>query len=241
MDSTYTPRTDAGWREWALPTSDLLVAQAATYGINPTDATALQTAAIAYADALDTATAPLTAGRVATYAKNDKLKTLRAVAKPIMSSVELNVALSNEQRGSVGLRPRATGRSSATVPVLPPTVSTMLLSSTSLRTTVREADAPDRRRRPKGVKSILVFTHINDGSIPPGDSAAWQFYGSEGRTSFELAWPEMDSPKTVWVRCAYISSRNETGPASAAAKLVLPGTGLSSASGTNATPLKIAA
>jgi hypothetical protein len=245
MPNVYYPcSTDAEWREWGVPTSNLLVSEAATYEISVDAAGDLQSAARGYAAAFDVANAPQTQGRVATAAKNDALALVKLRAKPIMSAIELNAALGDELREQVGLRARDDSRSPAVVPALPPMVEAALTGPASMRVFVRQADEPDRRAKPKGVRSIVVFTHVNDGQVPPATAAAWTLHSQQGRSNFDLNFGELASPKTFWVRCQYVTTRNETGPMSEAAKIVLPGYGLSSdalSSGNDASPMKIAA
>jgi hypothetical protein len=166
-----------------------------------------------------TRTAPIVADR------QQKLEAFKVAVRPVISFIQAG-NYSDEQKRRLMLKIYDTHPTPAPRPTAQPMVELTLLNPTSLRVLVRDPSDPDRRSKPAGVRSIMVMLHRNAGQTPPANPNAWQLFGQEGRTSFEASFPDLARPETIWMRAAYVSTRNETGPLGEAAHIVLPGTGL---------------
>ena len=159
--------------------------------------------------------------------------------------INANPNVSDATRVRLGLKPRVGSLTPATVPAMPPMIELVLTGPTSARAFVRNPADPDRKAKPYGVQAIVVQSFFTTGEKPPADMNRWALEPQQGRTTFDLFWPGLASPKAVWVTCHYVTTRNERGPSAEPASVVLPGTGLAAAEvrqeTTTESPMKIAA
>ena len=243
MNTSYPYSTDDGWRDWALPTSEIIEAEAEKLGVPVALAGAMRGAAEAFGERLAVARAPETQGKAATARKNDALESLKLACRRVVARIDGNLDLPDAERVRLGLKPFDRTPTPATAPARAPTLGLLLTGPTSVRALVRDPADPDRLAKPKGVRSIVVLAALTDeGEAPPSDPAAWTLLGQQGRSNFDLSWPELTAPKTVWVTCHWVTTRNEASPSAPPAKLVLPGNGLGPAAKAAASPtMKIAA
>ena len=251
MTTTYPFTAEDAWRDWASPTSVIIENEAVALGVAQVDAGAMVAAAEEYAAKLAVARAPETKGKAATQAKTDALVALREACRPVIGVIVANPNVSDATRVRLGLKPRVQSLTPATVPAMPPMVELVLTGPTSARAFVRNPTDPGRKAKPYGVQAVVVqsyFTDATTGEKPPADMNRWALEPQQGRTTFDLFWPGLASPKAVWVTCHYVTTRNERGPSAEPASVVLPGTGLAAGVATEArqettaeSPMKIAA
>ncbi|MCC6423213.1 MAG: hypothetical protein IT447_07005 [Phycisphaerales bacterium] len=71
----------------------------------------------------------------------------------------------------------------------------------------------NKRGKPAGATAAWVWTFV--GTNYPTDPAAWQFQGSATKARHEITFSDsVASGQPVWIRCAWINAKQETGPMS---------------------------
>jgi len=237
---TYPFKTLVDWYNFARAVKTQ-VSDGTTLGIPSDIAVAASSAAEIFETAYLVATDPPTRTSGTIADRDQKLDDFKKAVRPVVSFIQSSETIGDEVRTNLMLR--IYDRTPTPTPVIgyAPMVELVLTSPTSLRAFVRDPGDPDRRAKPAGQRAILVLVHENDGQAPPADAAAWRLYGQEARSTFDVFLPELNAPKAIWMRCAYVSNRNQNGPLSEAAKVVLPGTGLAASEVESATPMRLAA
>jgi hypothetical protein len=120
----------------------------------------------------------------------------------------------------VGLKRRGKG-SPVQTPTTAPLVQGRVDSATSVKLSFRNPADPDRRAKPTGVRQVAVAQYI--GETPPTDVAAWGQPTLLGRTDQQLSFATQTG-MTVWITAWWITSRNESSPASAPVSFRIAGT-----------------
>ena len=106
-------------------------------------------------------------------------------------------------------------------------------SAVTVRVSALDPNDEAVRRKPAGCKAIACRVHF--GSQYPADFSTWFLSDMSGRSTFDLAWPELAEPATIWVVCQYLNTRLEGGPYSEPVQVRLLGNGGIAAEGAGAT------
>ena len=243
MSTTYPFDTDDGWNVWGTSFAPQIALDPEVLGITAAMAQAVTSAAALYSQKLQEARAPDTRSKPAIQAKRDALESLKQAVRPVVAILRTNENVSDETRVELGLKVADGTKTPVAVPATPPMVDVMPTGLLSARAVVRDPADPDRRAKPRGVKSILVRAMLTDGPVPAEAVADWPVRSVESAADFDLAWPDLRQPATVWVACSWLTTRNEEGRPSTPVSTRLAGTGQATATAarTGEMPMKIAA
>ena len=243
MSTTYPFDRDEDWNTWGTSFGANIAANAAAYGIIPATATAVVDAASDFSGKLQIARAPDTRSKPNTQAKRDALNALRRVVRPIVAHLRTSEAIGDSTRAELGLKIVDRSKTAVTLPAVPPIVDLAPTGLVSAHAVVRNPADPNRRGKPRGVKSILVRAMQTDGPMPAEDVSLWPVKAVESGARIDLVWPELRQPATVWVACSWLTTRNQEGRPSVPVNTRLAGTGQAAQPVTAAGdgPMKIAA
>lgn len=207
MPDTCLPETDSGLLHWATTASERLAVAAAVYGISPERASAFAVRAAEYAAALD-ACQPSTRTVAATMRKNLARKALKDDARLIIRTATGMPTLTPEDRLSLGLSTRGTGRRAA-VPEEAPFVDVVAVSG--LTVTVRVGSLTlNGQAKPAGCAGLTLFARVDDPAYP--DRSAWRFVGNFGRTVIDVVFDDLAPGTRVWITAEWMNARFEPGP-----------------------------
>lgn len=163
----YIPPTDSGLDGWITNFAALITADPGLYGLEPSDAVAIQSAADLFDASFQIAgtvglvpVSPGTKTRVTTAALNAQRAASLSVVRPYAIDIRNNLGVTNEDKADLGLTiPDPTPTpipTPSTVPVL------SLTFATPLQHTLRFSDqnTPDSRAKPFGAIACQVFRKI---------------------------------------------------------------------------------
>lgn len=213
MGRSYLPTTDDGLLSFASNFSALLLANHKQYDISESLANQYAAMFEDYRTNLATARAPETRGDATILAKDIAKKALIAQTRLIGRTIGNNMKITDTQRQALGL----TIRKTQPTPIPPPSVAPGIdLVSVAGRTvTVRMHDSASigKRKRPAGTVGAWVYTHV--GPEYPSDPAAWTFEGATSRNEMSINFPDsVPAGSQVWIRAAWVGTRQEIGPLS---------------------------
>lgn len=221
MELTYPFRSDAEWNEWSLTVVPDIVSAGVELELPEALVLALQAKHNVFKNAYGAAVAPDTRSGPKIEAKRDALRAFKSAVRPVIDIIQANPAVTNERRRELGLRVRRGTGTPSPVPATAPSVMTMLTGPQSIRVTVRDPAASDRRAKPAGVRQVGVY--VRRGATPGGPVADWPLDTLSGRTTVDLIWEDIALETTVWVSCCWLNSRSERGPFSPPRCVRLPG------------------
>jgi hypothetical protein len=154
-------------------------------------------------------------------AKDTAKQDLRNSTRDLCEQFLANRSIDAGTLALVGLK----RRSGSGTPVKPPTTAPFVMgqvdSATAVTLSFRNAEDPDRRAKPAGVRQVAVAQFVGDA--PPANTAEWGQPILLGRTSKQLTF-NTQTPLTVWITAWWITSRNETSQASAPVSFRIAGT-----------------
>jgi len=210
MARTFFPSSDAGLLAWSLNFNTLITATPTAYGLTAPLATAYGLLHTAYAAAL-AACDPAVRNKSAVATKNTARTNLKNEARLLANLVEGTASVTNAQKLSLGLNVKTTP---TPIPAPSSSPDLDLVSTTGWTVKIRLHDATSsaKRGKPPGVNGASVFSYV--GATPPADIGLWQFEGSTGKTTIDVAFPNTLAMGTkVWLTAFWFNNRKQSGPA----------------------------
>ena len=165
MAAPYIPPKDADLVNWAQNFSDLITASPPTYGLTPSDATAIANANNTWQAAYVVAVTPATRTEVTVAAKNAAKIAFVQLARTYASQIRINPGVTNADKLALGLNLPNNSPSPIPPPLTWPILS-LPTSGPGLHE-VRFADSatPSSRAKPANAIAMQLFRGIGNAII----------------------------------------------------------------------------
>lgn len=208
--SDFVPSTDAAFLTWMNNYAAVLSAEFLAYGLTAADATAIQNAADAYADAFPIASDPNTRTPVAVSTKDDTRNAAKATARAYAQQIQANAGVSNAQLTALGLPIHDTDPTPVPTPSTSPILA--VIGATPLSHTLRYSDqnTPDSRAKPPGAWALELWVHVGDGAVTDPDLAA--FHSSPTRQPIGVSFQAAEAGKTATYFGRWVTRTGLRGP-----------------------------
>ncbi|HEY0548239.1 MAG TPA: hypothetical protein VGF13_01480 [Verrucomicrobiae bacterium] len=194
----------------------------AALGLTAGDNTALQTEVTAWGYTWPAYTNALAALTSATSDKDEKRAAAEVVIRRLAQKVQVNAAVTDMQKGALGITIRKTTKTPAPVPTSVPVLSRVDTSTRAiLRLFFADSGTPDSKAKPPGVQSVEIREQI--GGTAPTDPNAMAFLAIETRAPYRADFEAMDVGKTVCFALRWVNTRGQPGPWSQIFNAVIPG------------------
>jgi hypothetical protein len=182
----------------------MILADAASLGLEPEQATAFGVLNTALQSAWTTANTPETRTSVAIEARNLAIKQMRAGAIPLAKQIVGNPAVTDAQLMALGLLPRT-----SPTPIPPemaaPEVDIVDVQNRLAKVRVRQAGV-ESSARPRGAVGAYIFSYV--GPSAPTDPSEYKLEGLCTRRYVEVLFPnDVPSGATAWIAAAWVAQR----------------------------------
>jgi hypothetical protein len=175
MPSTsYLPATFVGFADWLANFSTLLTASPTTYGLTPTDATAVAAQNTSYQAAYTAASDPTTRTSVTVAAQSAARTAAEAVVRPLAVSISLNSGVTDDDKVAIGVTVRKMVPTPVPPPLTFPTLSLVAGAHLQHTLTYRDSATPTSKAKPPGVTGIEIWRSV--GAVPSTDPSQATFY-----------------------------------------------------------------
>ena len=159
------------------------------------------------------ATEPGTRTVVSVREKNDVRARLKRATRSIATPMRANSAVSDEALERIGLHRPLKARRTFAEPSAAPKVCLQALGGRRIKVTLRDAERPSSKARPKDISHAIVFTRV--GENVPENPNPWRFKMQAGEMDFEIEVEEFAPPGTrVWVSAGWLNRKCKRGPQS---------------------------
>lgn len=175
MALPYIPPTDAGFANWLQNFSSLINASPATYGLTPTDATAIVAVNSAYQAAYTTAVNPATRTKPTVADKDAAKANALSVARPYAIQIRNNDGISNMLKLDLGLTVPDLTPTPVPVPTTFPVLSINNATPLQHLLAYHDSDAPNPKIKKKaaGAIGIQIFRAIGASEAVDPDQCAY--------------------------------------------------------------------
>jgi hypothetical protein len=219
---SYIPAKNANLIAWATNFSTKLSASPSTYGLSPSDATAVASYAstLAAAYALITSPSTKTASTVSQF-NNEKINAL-ATLRPYAQQISLNAGVSSANKVAIGVNPRTSVPTPITTPTTAPVLTAQSTSTAGTIIRYRDATAsPSVKSKPYGVTQIQIYALAS--ATPITDPTTLAFVGPQTKSPFTQAMGSSAAGKTVYFAARWATRKGLVGPWSAIISYVVAG------------------
>lgn len=221
----YVPSRDADLGPWSDNFSTVLAADEAAYGLVPADSAAVAAVVTPWLAALALATNPATRTAATVAAKDAAKSAMLAVVRPYAVRIAGNPAVSDDDKVTIGVTVRNTGRTPIPPPTVAPVLSldSLIIGQAKLR--YANPDIPAGKAKGYGIKQVEVAVTLGTAvSVDPDGSTR-----REPVTKAPFALPFGPEARgkvaTVWARFRTLSGPgglSQAGPWSASLSFTLP-------------------
>lgn len=210
MRTSYFPSTDNSLVAWGHNFSEKVMAWYSDLGISLEQAEQFALVQSEFAQAYMDARRPGVRIEANTVRKNEKRDAMKAAARLLVSTINGQASVSNEQRADLGLTvPKQ--KSKIPVPDVSPTIVVSAVTGHVVKIRVSNFEVLGRQRRPTGVAGANVFCFA--GENPP-DPKEWKFMGNSSGRDFEIRVDPSIPPGTkIWLTACWYNPRGMNGPA----------------------------
>lgn len=210
MMTLTLPRKDGAIVTFAVNVSTRINGSAALYQVSPAKVTAYDAALQAFADAYQISQDPATRTRAAVLLKDEKRAALVTALKEICYMVDANLAVPNDAKINLGLRPRKQRSRAQVPPKAFLDVEGVTNNSVTVRVHSGEQSGPARPPFTDGM-TVVYFV----GDVAPTDPAAWSFALSTNKLTATVDLPiELPFGTRVWFAAFFFNTLKESGIAS---------------------------
>lgn len=210
MATTYIPTTDAGFSAWLLNFATLIAADPTDYGLVAGDATAISAQNTAFQASYALAIDPSTRTAPTIAAKDAAKASALAVVRPYAMTINANAAVTNEQRGDLGLTIRKTTPTPIPAPTAIVGLALVLLTPLTARIRTFNVETPTSKAKPYGAAMIEIFVAI--GTTPAIDPAQASFVNAFSKSPLTLSFTSEQVGKVATVYARYATKGSYAGP-----------------------------
>lgn len=211
MSKNYLPAKGSEYHAFVVNLNTQIKADAAGFGVDAAEATALDDATGAFTAAYALAEDPATRTRVNIEAKDDAKKALTAVIRPLVKRIQGWSGMTNAKRALLQITIADVDPTPVPVPDTAPLIQFESVVGNQVTLRLRDADST-RRGRPPYVTGATVFSYV--GEAAPADISDWKFEGNIKDTVTTIDIPATVPPNTkVFFTSFWRNNRDESGPA----------------------------
>ena len=212
MSNSFFTGTDAELYTGSTNFAALIIASPFTYGLTIPQAGIYDAQNTAWKSAYETAVNPQTRTRSNIAAKNAARVQIVTLASNYAKIIDGTPTVTDAQKIALGLNVRKTP-APIPAPTEAPAVDLVSVVNRTVTIHVHDSAVSNKRGKPAGATAAWVWTFV--GANYPTDPAAWQFQGSATKARHEITFSDsVASGQPVWIRCAWINAKQETGPMS---------------------------
>lgn len=208
--ASYIPTRDVDLAPWLTNFSTLITAAPATYGLQPSDATAISTVVDAYEAAYTISSNPSTRTPATIAAKDSAKGAALPIVRLYAQTIKLNQGVSNENKIALGIHINDAGPSPVPVPTSLP-----LLTITGARHLFQEikiqaTETPTSKAKPAGVLGALIFTTVGTTVATDPDVSPFKALNTKTPTQLEFTSDQVGKIATTWAR--WYNRKGQLGP-----------------------------
>jgi hypothetical protein len=204
---------------WSENFRTLITATPTAFGLTAAQATAYGTLDSAFATAMTRVSNPSTNSDSAVQAKNTAKQNLLygpGGGRELVDIVQAYPGTTDEMRAQLNIKIKDADPRPIPAPEVAPDLSIVQTIGRSVKIRLRDADNPDSRAKPAGVKGATVLTFIGEES--PTDPLGWAYCTTATRTLFDVDFPgSVPIGTKVWITAMWFNGRGEQSPAAAPA------------------------
>lgn len=204
---------------WSANFSAQLTAAAPSYGLSAPQAVSYAALHLAFANAMTLVSNPATNSGAAVLAKNTAKQNLLygpGGARELVDIAQAWPNQTNEKRGQLNIKVKDADPTPIPAPETAPELTIVQTIGRNVKIRLRDADNPDSRAKPAGVKGATVLTFV--GEEAPTDPLGWAYCTTSTRNLFDVDFPgSVPIGSKVWVTAMWFNGRGEQSPAAAPA------------------------
>ena len=209
----YLPRRDADLVSFSGNYSAKISLVPEVYGFVAADATELAGLVAAYNSACTEAKDPATRTKSRIISKDQCKANLVAMLRSMSQRIQVNPAVTAEQKNDLGLPIWDREPSSVPTPPSKPVISLVAMSGNQHLIRIIDEATPTSRAKPwyAAGAEVYAFVSATPGEVPPLDLAAWQSKGLAVRSTFEVSYAPADAGKEVTLVARWYNAKGEFG------------------------------
>ena len=224
MANSYIPASDAGFNSWLVNFDALLTADPTAYGLTAPDAAAVATVTAAWAAAYLAATDPSTRTPSAVAAKDSARSDAEAVVRPYAMQINLNGAVTDEQRVNLGLTVRKTVPTPVPAPTSAPALELVAATPGNHRLRYSDTGQGTGKAKPYGAIGVELQAYI--GAAPTADPNDASYVGTVTKSPFDQPQSGANQGQMATYFARFITrsgpaGRAQTGPWSAPLSVIV--------------------
>jgi hypothetical protein len=216
MPRDFYPRREADILAWTGNFRAKIDSIGESLGVSPSQIEAYGLAQERFASLYRAAQSPTQRTPSVMVAKNTARIGLEAISRQLAAAIGAQENITSETRVSLGLALRRRGgyRRALPPPAEPPHLLVRLMDG-RIATIVLSDRNGDKRRKPRGASSAIIFSYVCDAGVvggPPANIREWSFAGQTTRTIARVAFDARLEPGTrVWLSACWVNSKGKEG------------------------------
>jgi hypothetical protein len=206
----YIPPKDSDFNNWVKILCPYAHTEMASLGISVPQDAALQAALASWSiDYPALLSAQNTADQAAQVKKTTR-KDFEAIIREIVSGVQANPSVTNEQKAALGITIYKETKTPSPVPITRPMAE--VDNKNRLQHTINFFDekTPKSKAKPDGVRGCEIWEKI--GGTPPADKSELVYAAMDSKTPYVNHFSGADAGKTVHYWLRWVNTRGEAGP-----------------------------
>jgi len=168
------------------------------------------------------ATEPSTRTKVTVQQLRDKLRSMKVMARKMVSTIQGAPGVSDEMLVQAGLTVRKTTRTPEGAPAQKPIVVVTLVDGRRVDVELRQ-DMEKRGKAPNASIAV-IFTHI--GETAPSGPDGWTFAMQTTKTKFTLPFPAGTAGQKAYITAFWSNSKGQSSPGATPVSVDLPAGGV---------------
>lgn len=210
MANSYIPNKDVDLVPWADNFRDLITANPALYGLQPSDATAIAAVVNPFDASYIVATNPSTRTPATVAAKDSDKGAMIPILRLYAQTIKLNQGVTNENKVALGIHVNDALPSPVPVPTSLPLMTITGARHLYQEIKIQASETPTSKAKPVGSVGAVIFTYI--GVAAATDPTTGLFKQINTKTPASLNYQPGDVGKiaTSWAR--WFNRKGELGP-----------------------------
>ncbi len=210
MASDYIPTRDSELDPYAINFATLISANPTNYGLQASDATAIDDAVDAWHASYLAATNPSTRTSATIQAKNTQKANVKSVIRGYAAQIRANRAVSDTLKMGLGLRIPDRDPTPIPAPGSYPVLTVESFNLGTLTLTAADQFTPDKKAKPAGSAGLLLFSTI--GEAPAIEPSNVDFNAFLSKTKFQNSYGAEQAGQFVTFFGRWTNGKGELGP-----------------------------
>ena len=209
MRKDFFPDRETDMLSWTANFAQKLASDYAALHVSAEVAQAYVDRQAEFAEAYRVAQAPETRTSLAVARKNECRRVIEQFSRGLARQIGGNLAVTDDQRFSLGLNIRKSAVRKIAAPDTGPTVQVMQVVGATAELRLCDPGRSDGRARPGGAASATIFVAV--GQDRRGPSEPWRFLTMTNQTSLKIYFGNAYPPGTrVWLMARWNNRRGES-------------------------------